>query len=91
MLNQEWRQPARLDVSLPLNSRVNTHSAKSQLLCVFIVYCQSLQHSFVVPCQFVGGVQGRARAGAAACRDRQGMEVPAGLLAGCNMYVNYPS
>lgn len=91
--NWEWRQPARLDVSLPMNSHVNTHSAKSQLLCVLIVCCQSLRRSIVDSCQFVSGVQGRARASAAACRDRQGMEVPVGQLVSCNMYrcVNDPS
>lgn len=35
--NRQWRRPARHDVSLPMNSGVNTHSAKSQPLCVHCV------------------------------------------------------
>lgn len=60
--NRRWRRPARHDVSLPMNSWVNTHSAKSQPLCVFIVCCQSLLCSIVVSRQFVCGARGRARA-----------------------------
>lgn len=88
--NREWIRPARHDMSLPMNSRANTHSAKPQLLCVPPCLLSITRRAIVGSCQFGGGlVQGRAQAGEAACRDRQGTWAPSGLPGGCSVAANY--